>query len=262
MTDEADLPVLDCVGDRLPLHAYRVSHLIPCEIAPAPVLREWMSATRESFANRCLPLLVANQAGRELRGAEEDLRATWNSDPELEDLVVERADQDKTPLLSASSHFGHGILTFTIPFLFRTPPGWNLLARGPANLPKDGISALEGLVETDWSPSTFTMNWKLTRPGLTVSFAAGEPIALIVPMRRGDLESFDPEVRELHTSPEVSRAYRAWRESRAQFLRDLPMIGTEAFEQTWQKDYMHGRAPDGTVAREHQRRLNLKPFKK
>ena len=46
--------------------------------------------------------------------------------------------------LPMSSHFGYGILTWTLPYLFRTPPDWNLLARGPSNLPKDGIQALEG----------------------------------------------------------------------------------------------------------------------
>jgi Family of unknown function (DUF6065) len=43
--------------------------------------------------------------------------------------------------------------------VFRTPPGCNLYVRGPANSPKDGIAALEGIIETDWSEATFTMNW-------------------------------------------------------------------------------------------------------
>ena len=42
----------------------------------------------------------------------------------------------------AESLFGHGILTWTLPYLFRTPPGYNLLARGPANWPKDGSAHL------------------------------------------------------------------------------------------------------------------------
>src|SRR3712207_8402233 len=35
--------------------------------------------------------------------------------------------------LPARSHFGSGILTWNLPFLFRTPPGYNLHVRGPAN---------------------------------------------------------------------------------------------------------------------------------
>ena len=101
--------------------------------------------------------------------------------------------------------FGYGVLTWTIPYLFRTDPGWNLLARGPANLPQDGVSALEGLVETDWATATFTMNWKMTRPGLPVRFEAGEPFCQIVPQRRHELEAFRPQKASL-TDEQRARA--------------------------------------------------------
>ena len=63
-----------------------------------------------------------------------------------------------------SSNFGYGIVTWYLPYLFRTSPGYNLWVRGPVNSPKDGIVPLEGLVETDWAEATFTVNWKITRP--------------------------------------------------------------------------------------------------
>jgi len=43
---------------------------------------------------------------------------------------------------------------------------------GPPNWPKDGVYPLSGLVETDWLPFPFTMNWQMTRAG-SVSFSAG-----------------------------------------------------------------------------------------
>jgi uncharacterized protein DUF6065 len=76
----------------------------------------------------------------------------------------------------ASSHFGSRILAFNLPFRFRTPLGYNLQVRGLASWPKDGAYPLEGILETDWTVSTFTMNWKLTRAELPVAFEAGEPI--------------------------------------------------------------------------------------
>ncbi len=36
---------------------------------------------------------------------------------------------------------------------------------GPPNHIKDGIQPLTGLVETDWLPFPFTMNWMFTRKG-------------------------------------------------------------------------------------------------
>lgn len=65
----------------------------------------------------------------------------------------------------AVSHFGSGTLTFHIPCLFKTDSGTNLFVTGPLNRPKDGIAALTGIIETDWSPYTFTMNWRFTRAG-------------------------------------------------------------------------------------------------
>jgi hypothetical protein len=243
------------------LIAYRVSLGSDVGLEPAPAGREWMQYTRDGFANRCLPLLIANQAGWHVLNPA-GVRARWNGGDRIPDLVVEPLGDGGGAPSIASSHFGSGILTFTIPYLFRTPPGWNLLVRGPANLPRDGACALEGLVETDWNPATFTMNWILTRPGAEVIFEAGEPIAFLSPMRRGDLEAFEPEVRAMDADPEVAASYRAWRKGRADFLEDLPIPGTEANAQQWQRDYVLGKQPDGKAVREHQRKLSLKPFRR
>lgn len=239
------------------LIAYRVSQGWSQQIAPAEVARPWMSKTRCGFANRCLPLLIANQAGWVILSSH-TVRATWDGGEGLDNVQVEHAGG--APPYPASSHFGHGILTWNLEYLFRTSPGYNLLVRGPANCPKDGASALEGIVETDWCSATFTVNWKLTRPGHVVTFEEGEPVAMIVPQRRGDLESFHPEIRDLHADPEVARSYARWRDDRVQFLEELPVIGSQANREEWQRHYVHGEAADGTKAPEHQRKLTLRPF--
>jgi hypothetical protein len=158
------------------------------------------------------------------------------------------------------SHFGSGILTWNLPYLFRTPPGYNLLVRGPANWPKDGASALEGIVETDWSPATFTMNWKLTRPHWPVEFKENEPICMLVPQRRGELEAFRPAVQNLSRAPWLARLYARWSQSRYTFLRELHEPGSAARQQGWQRDYLRGVLPDGERACEHQTHLTLQPF--
>ena len=65
--------------------------------------------------------------------------------------------------------------------------------KGPANHIKDGIQPLEGIVETDWLMSTFTMNWKLTRICEWVSFKKDEPFCMLVPLPRGLPESLIPK---------------------------------------------------------------------
>lgn len=245
--------------ERPQLLAYERGGLPPLRLAPATTHRPWVDTLRERIARRCLPLMLANQAGWFILN-DRPLRVTWNggdlpSSPRLEWLDGESPGH-------AVSHFGHGIVTWRFPYIFRTSPGFDLLVRGPANAPKDGASALEGIVETDWSPATFTVNWILTRPGLAVTFEPDEPICMIVPQRRGDLASFQPDVHAIASDPPTQRAYRAWRDGRTRFQAELRVTGSNAHRRHWQRHYARGAFPDGSHAPTgaQQTRLNLCPF--
>jgi hypothetical protein len=159
------------------------------------------------------------------------------------------------------SHFGYGILTWHIPYLFRTPPGYNLLVRGPSNWPKDGVTPLEGVVEADWAAATFTMNWKLTRPGALVTFDEGEPICMLLPQARGELEAFQPEIHSIAEEANAQHDYQEWSRSRARFLVDLRRTDSETVAQSWQRHYFQGTSPSGRRAAEHQTRRPLRHFR-
>jgi hypothetical protein len=174
-----------------------IAYVVDRESQPidtAPASRDWMETSPERFALRCLPLTIANASGWMLLN-QTDFAAEWNGGPAPADVKVTqlwdaatatKAAQtqfvisstgavvggdgrgvaiDPSPYPPVSGHFGCGVLTFRVSYLFRTPPGVNLWVKGPPNQPQDGIAPLEGIIETDWSPSTFTMNWKFTRPG-------------------------------------------------------------------------------------------------
>jgi hypothetical protein len=210
------------------------------KLRPAATERDWMNDTPDRFARRCLPLLMANSSGWELL-CPTPVTVTWSGNNSTSSMQIEPATA------GISSHFGNGILTFNIPYLFRTPPGVNLLVRGPANSPKDGLSPLEGLVETDWTPASFTMNWKFTRATST-RFEQDEPIAMLVPQERGDLESYAVYTVPLSSEPELDAAFRHWSASRTHLLEHHLTPGS------WQKDYMLGR---GATPGQHQRRRHL-----
>jgi hypothetical protein len=227
-------------------------------LTPAAREREWMERVDRRFANRCLPLLIANQAGWFLI-SEHTVQVTWTGAQTTSALRVEVLDGDGP--CPAVSHFGHGILTWQVPYLFRTPPGYNLLVRGPSNWPKDGIAPLEGIVETDWSDATFTMNWQVTRRRHAVTFAAGEPIAMLLPQRRGELESFSPERRALSSDADIEARYEAWAEDRAWFNELLHRPGSAEQRRGWEKHYFQGvRATGEDGAAGHQTKLTLAPF--
>jgi hypothetical protein len=228
------------------------------DIRPAPVEREWMESTDQRYAYRCLPLNIANAHGWEIL-CPSGFSAIWDGEPGL-DAVTIHADPDTTAM--ALSHFGHGILTFHIPCLFRTEPGYDLMAQGPINRPKDGIAPLSGIIETDWAPYTFTMNWIFTNPEVTVRFEQGEPFCHIFPVKRGQLAEIEPEMKQLSAEPELEQQFKIWNESRSQFNVDLRKPGSQAQAERWQKMYYRGLEPDGknSPIDDHATRLRLRPF--
>ena len=239
-----------------------VAHVIDghhVDIRPAPVERDWMEATNQRYAYRCLPLNIANAYGWEVL-CNAGFLAMWNGKT-TNDAIIIQADPGTTA--PAVSHFGHGILTFHLPCLFRTEPGAELMVQGPINRPKDGIAALSGIIETDWSPYSFTMNWMFTRAGTPVRFEKGEPYCHIFPVSCGALERLEPELEVLSADPELKRQHEAWTASRANFNTDLKRPGSGAQAEKWQKLYYRGLDPQGrpTKADAHRTRLRLKPFK-
>ena len=225
-------------------------------LRPAPPTRAWMDATPDAFAYRCLPLAIANGHGWEILNPV-PFEATWNG--AVRGGIEIRSLDGRKPY--AADHFGSGILTFHINALFRTPPGHNLFVCGPTNEPKHGIAALTAVVESDWSPATFTMNWKFTAPGVTVSFAQDEPYCAFFPVLRGALDRIEPRIEEIARSGSELDEYTAWAEQRAHFLKELKIVDTEAHKRGWEKSYFQGRHPDGRRGpADHQTKLRLKPF--
>jgi hypothetical protein len=244
---------------RLPLVAYERGGAGEVSILPGELAREWMDASTNRFAYRCLPLLIANQSGWVILNTFA-FRATWTGEVGVGGIKLEFIDDVPGRTRYAASHFGHGLLTFSVPYLFRTPEGFNLHVRGPVNMPKDGIAALDGIVETDWSDSTFTMNWKFTRTHHTVTFAEDEPIAMISPIRRHEVERFRPVFRPMETDPDTEAGFMAFNESRAAFNARMAARDPEVVRQGWQRHYMRGETSAGKRAREHQTGVSLDRF--
>ena len=219
-------------------------------LVPAFYKRDWMDETAGGFAYHCLPMTLANQSGWFVL-APHGAAAEWNGGNAPTDLKVTIEGAPES--VHAMSAVGSGILSWTIPYVFRTPPGWNLLCRGPANYVKDGIQALEGLVETDWSYASFSSNWKMTRPG-RVEFVAGEPVAMLVPQQRGDLEAFSVRKAELASNQDLFDGYREWINSRQAFLAAQRNGDPEAIKKKYQKHYFSGQTLQGTHFDGHQKK--------
>ena len=224
-------------------------------IQPGTVRRDWMDLN-QAQAYRCLPLAMANQHGWQLLSPT-GFSVTWNGG--LNPADVEITADSPSPWLSG--HFGAGTFTFTLLMIFRTPPGLNLWVSGPPNWFKDGVQPLSALIETDWIPHTFTMNWKLTRPGLTVRFEKDEPFCFFFPVPRGLAESMVPVTAPVSADPALESQHLTARLRRSAYRVQVEMKGDADDALKHQGWYGRGVLPDGsTTVPEHQRSLKLRPF--
>jgi hypothetical protein len=228
-------------------------------IRPAPATRPWMDETPEAFAYRCLPLNIANAHGWEVLNPC-GFEAIWDGRPGVEAITIKPdagAAVERLPV----SLFGQGVITFHIEAIFRTPPGWDLYVGGSPNRPKDAISPLTGVVETDWSPFTFTMNWKFTRPGLAVRFEAMEPICFLFPLERTAVEAFNPSFALLREDSATEARFKEWSEARDAFHAQMLQHPPKAPSDRWQKHYYRGVDVSGdALVSDHRSKLRLRAF--
>ena len=208
----------------------------------ADLQRDWMDASPNRFAYRCLPLSIVNQTGWWIKNPV-GFTATWRgvSLPGTIDFQFDGAPDTWSGWIN--NQFGGGIITWNTPFLFRTrPEGSRLLVCGPVNQFKTYAQPLTALIESDWMSMSFTMNWKVVLPNQPVRFDAGEPLFQAIPLVSNvcaDLEAASVTYQRLTDDPEVYQAYQAWNEGRRNF--HVQKAKGEVKPDDWQKDYFHGR---------------------
>jgi len=219
-----------------------------------------MDATGERFAYRCIPLSMANASGWEI-ALPFGFEAAWYGGDDLPAISLRSHNQLMPHYVS--SHFGNGVITFHTGWLFRTSPGWAVWARGAPNTVKDGVVALDGLVETDWLPFPFTMNWRFTRPGV-VRFEADEPFCFITLAPHGLLDQVQPRIATLDENLPLKAAFETWSASRDDFSERLAAQEERAVAEKWQRTYLHGRggAENGPPAFHLARRRLKAPIEK
>lgn len=215
----------------------------PWPIIPGRQERHWMEAYPQRHAYRCLPLNMANTSGWEIL-CPTAITAIWNGGPLASDISVIADDPAFSVPHLASGHFAHGILTFHVSYLFRTAPGTRLWIGGPPNWPKDGIYPLQGIVESDWLPFPFTMNWHFTRPNHPVRFEPYEPICFLTLIDDAPLEATQPILRYMSEEPALLRQYESWRASRTDFNAKLDARDEGAIKAGWQRHYFRGERDD------------------
>ncbi len=108
-----------------------------------------------------------------------------------------------------------GVVQMWTGYFARSAPGWSLLLRAPANLPRQpGFEPYEGIIETDrWFGPIFT-NLRLTRTGVQLDITPDRPLLQVQPIPQiayADAVLNGPSVRDALEEWDESEwdAYRA-----------------------------------------------------
>src|SRR5690348_3166373 len=231
----------------------------PPEVRPARAKRQWMDDFPDRHAYRCLPLSIANAFGWEVL-CPAPVEINWNGGMAIEDIEVKALDDlpSGAPVEHfCRSNFSRGIITFHLDYVIETEPGWGILATGPFNDPKPTASPLTGLMESDWLPYPFTMNWQLTRPGIT-RFEEGEPFCFLVPVPRHVLPNTEVQIHRMSDDAGLEARHNQFRNARESFMERIRAGDQDAIKEAWQRHYFVGRHPDGTLGTEHLNKLRLR----
>jgi hypothetical protein len=241
------------------LIAYKTFEYNCQKLVPAARTREWMDKTPGSFAYHCLPLVMANSLGWFVIN-DVPCEMEWDGTEPSSGLKIWPTEEltEIQKHYMPSSHFGSGVVTFHAEFMFWTEGKISLITKGPANMPKHGIQSLEGVIETDWLPYPFTMNWKMTAKNTRVRFERGEPIAQIIPYPSDTISKVEPEIRVLSmdTNPDLYIKYEDYRKKRTVFNEKFKYDGSKR-----QKYYVRGEDSMGNkYAEHHQTDWKTRPF--
>jgi len=147
------------------------THQTSPEINQSRFNREWMDNTYNKHAYQCLPMTVANVYGWEIV-MEEDLIVQWdggNTPPVI--LSGEITSSGRVQAISSII----GMISINMGWVINTEDGYNTWVTGSPNYFVDGATPLTATLPSYWWPDESQMNWKITKIGEPVTFAAGTP---------------------------------------------------------------------------------------
>lgn len=146
----------------------------------------------------CLPLLIANQSGFVVKAAH-DLEVYWSGGEAP--AAIKKINNKNVPdsyekIQEYFTNFRSGIISIENAFIFRTPPGINLMTIQPPNYFIRGIHSMSGVVEADNLRRSFTFNLKITEPNKVIKIKKGDWLSAFVPTPRYFIDSFSMESAE------------------------------------------------------------------
>ena len=245
------------ISDGPELVAYTLHDDPDVPLLPGPVARAWMEETAERYANRCLPLLIANQSGWLLLNPS-TVFLTWDGSPGLAGVTIEYdgpepADPGDQPLRPRHRHLQPAL---PVPDQPRLEP----VGQRPLELPDRRALRVGGRGGD-----------RLGDRDLHHELAADDQACgqCCQPASRWPWSCHNAAASWRASGPACGRwrPTHRWRRPSGRGSRVAPsscatcrLRGRSAARRKWEKDYFRGRGVDGENAGRHQTRLRVAEF--
>lgn len=196
------------------LEFYQVYEDYLPKIEQAKSRRDWMDKTSDKHPYKCVPVTRANSHGWTVR-LPHDVVVIWDGGDRQDSIQILEGQELDNGIGLVDTSLGHGTLSFITHFLVKTPKPYNLYVTGAPNELVKGAVPLTGVVETWWSPYTFTMNWKIRYVNRPVIFPKGLGYLHFFPINSAELENWSTVVKPIADHPHVQE-YVEWSKDRSE----------------------------------------------
>ena len=187
------------------------------EIKQSRLMRDWMDATYNKHAYRCLPLSMANVNGWEIL-LPCDVVVKWDGGNTVPTLLS--GEEHNNRMVANCNKIG--MVDFQLGWAFNTDEGHHTWLTGSPNYFVEGAVPLSAIIPSDWWPDEVQMAWKLTEPGKEIVFPEGMPFAFFFVFDTNLMPNIECSVENLWDKPDLIESRVRYNDAKMQKMQDAP----------------------------------------
>ena len=169
-------------------------------IEPLSAKRDWMEATFDKHAYRCLPVTLTNQLGWAI-SFPEDITFMWDGQISTSGEHVKVLAGEKY----IQTGRGQATVSFETGLVFRTPENYSLLTYNVPNMFMEGVSPYTTIISSSFFEGPLPVAWKITKAFVPITIKANQPVAAVFPISLADIQGSTLTIKDIKDLIRVKR---------------------------------------------------------